>query len=524
MQLNFWIKKSQILELIDFIDDSDQKQAAIKRVHSIYRSMFFIGVLLIGLVFFLSLITFNSATLNTAEYVILIAAWLLFGLFFSSFSNYYIYLSAQIFTDGFLVKQFAVFTKVLKPADLEILTNFKTYFQGYFFKLSNVIINSVYVIFPIIAIVLGNLDQRAKIFFSITFMFMAIFIVFGGLIWIRVSASLRNSLESKKDLSRRQVTSRVMVPAIYNIVTGYSAITLVSLVTRIGLQEVYIQLMLFVSSISFGWGLVNTIEELGYAKSNLAKLNQRLEEIESKYVINNRSYKYLCELCKPSNELLRTSKLNKSLLLNKYIPMYYTNAEKVTHIYSYEFIPGVYQINGLNGIGKTTLLRSLTLPESILVEKSGGQVAFQGKPFFSEDGGLAGHRKKYKYICSRSVQDDVQTLNTELFYEFPVLKSALENFQDEKHTEHSEGEKGVISIASVYQECLNGVNEKILLIDESLSRIYGRADLPLRQEVIRLIELMSKIDDELIVMIVDHMTEVAFAKQLHITKHSISEI
>lgn len=524
MQLNFWIKKSHILELIDFIDDSDQKREAIQRINKIYYSMLILQFLTFGIVLFLSAITFWSVSLNTSGYIALICGWFLFGLTFSTFSNLNIYLSSQIFTDGFLTKQFAVFTKVLKPADLEILTNFKTYFQSYFHKTSNVIINSVYIVFPIIAILLGDLELNSKIFFFVVFILMTVLIVLGGLLWIRVSVSVRKSLESSEKLTRRQVAGRVMIPAISNILTGYFAITLVSLVTRFGLHGVYIQLMIFVSSISFGWGLVNIIEELGYAKSNLAKLNQRLVEIESKYVINNRSYKSLCELCKPDNELLKTSKFNKSLLLNQYIPMYYTNAEKVTHIYSYEFIPGVYQINGLNGIGKTTLLRSLTLPESILVEKSGGQVAFQGKPFFSEEDGLAGHRKKYKYIGSRSVQDNAQTLNTELFYEFPVLKSALENFQDEKHTEHSEGEKGVISIASVYQECLNGVNEKILLIDESLSRIYGRADLPLRQEVIKLIESMSKVDDELIVMIVDHMTEVAFAKQLHITKHSISEI
>ncbi len=448
----------------------------------------------------------------------------MFWSFFSTFTNYNIYLASQLITDGFLTKQFAIFSKPLQQKDIEVLSNFKTYFQNYFFKFTNLVINLVYIVCPIVTISQSSQPDREKFIFTIIFILMIIAMIFGGFLWIRTSGKLRKSIEESDIISKLLTLQRVLIPAIYNVSTTYFSIILVSIVARFELTGFYIQLMIFISSISFGWILVSTIEELGYAKKNLIKLTRRLSEIEEKYVINNRSYTSLCKLCEPDNDLIKKSKQNNSLILKDFIPMSITNDENNSHIYSYEFLPGLYQLNGLNGIGKTTLLRSLTLPEGVLIEKSKGEVAFQGKAFFEETDGIFGHRKKFKYVGSSSLQDDVHNLNLELFYEFSALKSALENFQEENHISHSEGEKGVVSIATVYQECLNGVNEKILLIDETLSRIYGRKDQPLRQEVISLISKMIEIDDELIIIVVDHMTEVESAKQLHITKHHISEI
>ncbi len=224
-------------------------------------------------------------------------------------------------------------------------------------------------------------------------------------------------------------------------------------------------------------------------------------------------------MCRPSTQVLQKSLENKSFVIKDFVPMSITNGESPTHIFNFEFKPGIYQLNGVNGVGKTTFLESLTLPESVRIEYSRGELAFQGQPFFDKAQDIGSHRMKYIYIGTNATQVESNGQNTNLFSSFPNIQSFLKESKLENHEKHSEGEKSVLLICDAFQKALtNGV--KLVFIDEAISRIYDSEGLPLRTEVIALIQELS-IKNDIVVIVVDHMTKLSYATQLHMSKTAI---
>jgi predicted ATPase len=259
-------------------------------------------------------------------------------------------------------------------------------------------------------------------------------------------------------------------------------------------------------------------------KKFLTNLNRELEKVSEKYVINNAGYKTQTKNSRPRRETLQKSKELKGLVLNNFIPMKVTNLREITHSFTYSFTPGLYQIQGLNGIGKTTLLQTLALPEGSPVEYAKGEAALNGEPFYNEKESIEEHRDRIFYISAKSPQKNPDDLDEKHLTRYATINQVIEATKQREHKIQSEGEAGLINICWAIQKIMNGNKGMYLLcIDEILSRMYNDNRYPLRDEIKMLLGDIAT-EGKCIILVVDHMTLHEKAIQLKMSTKSISLI
>lgn len=313
---------------------------------------------------------------------------------------------------------------------------------------------------------------------------------------------------------------RTTIPVLPNL-TESIAIPILSI--GIGGQLAPI-LIVLAKVLSEAWYLTQQGTSILLTKKFLTSLNRELEAVSEKYIINNAGYKTQTKNCRPRRETLKKSKELKGMVLNNFIPMKITNLKEITHTFTYSFAPGLYQIQGLNGIGKTTLLQTLALPEGFPVEYAKGEAALNGKPFYNEEESIEEHRDRVFYINAKSPQKNPNDLERKDRKEYPTINQVIEATIKREHKVQSEGEAGLINICYALQKIRNGNKDSYLLcIDEILSRMYNDNRYPLRDETKILLSEATK-SGKCTILIVDHMTLHEEAIQLKMSTKAISLI
>lgn len=347
---------------------------------------------------------------------------------------------------------------------------------------------------------------------------LLVMLVYAGDAFAKANQQIIKDWEKGKNPAKTNIRKRLFMPTVTNVMKT-TALPLLALGAGTGAAPLFI----FMTGIAENfWTLIQKGNTLRLTKEYLLKINKHLEEVQERYICNEKTYQIQAQRVQPTIKLLKKSEKNKSLIVKDFVPMARKNREKVTHKYSFDFHPGLYQIQGINGIGKTTFMKSLALPKGIPVEFSEGKAALEGKPLYDPEGSLEQHRKNIFYIGSHSTQDQTENLKLDFNLEkYPTIKKILKNIEEEKHTIQSEGEKGLVNICKAVEKTKEGKEIKIILIDEILSRLYDNEKYPLRTEVITLLQDCIQ-NHKSIVIIVDHMTTVEQATQLHMERKDIS--
>ena len=523
---NMLITSSELVNLTSFVgsdkDVSDTKRLSGKLIKWMWIAWVLYAAIYVMLGIFILDISYGF--IPSWLYLPLLFFALLNCFIFSIIENLNIFNTSYTYELKIQSKILAELIKYLDKSDKRVVNDYQEGFNKYHFNLFNVGTEFIGFFVLFCTAVLSNTPIEFKVVVILIIGILVFAILVIGKYWVHIARKCYKTIVSGSELSGKRLTQRVLIPAVFNLTSSFIFPVALILLSKLSMNTLIVQVALLGGMISFGWSLISNIEKFNIAKEKLTFILSRMNQIQERYVINKYGFAKLCARTKPSSEILKLSKKNKSLVLDNFIPMSYSNSEQSepSHCYSYEFAPGLYQLNGLNGVGKTTLLKSLTLPEGVLVELSSGGVAFCGKPFFNCGESLIEHREEFRYIGADSIQSDVNRLMIDLFGEFPLIREFIQKSTVSANEVQSEGEKGVISIATVYQDCMNGINEGLIFIDEILSRIYGKSDFPLRQEIVRMLSDMLKIDDNLIIVIVDHVTHVDSAVQLKLEKKQIT--
>ena len=521
---DYFVKPRDILSLVEFTDNvtfitDTRKILAEIKIAFIVSKILHLGKRLI-VISVAVLAGYGFVTFN--QLIVITCIVLLVSFMDSLLTN------KSVYESGYLLEM-----KIIRPVLTRmyplfgnkkyIIDTFRNNYASYFFNFSNLIINVVSLILIIISFSFTNTSSQIKSY-VIVYGFIALgLIILGGWYWNSVISKYISYTNKECTPPIGLRVKRWLVPSIANLHENDVFYLVMIFMLKDSQYSLLPLLGMFGTLVGTGWNVVDHVQKFYLANNSLKKLLKILKHREKRFVINSYSYAKLVLNCKPAMHLNEISMVNKSLMLKDFVPMYYRNLKKITHVYNFEFKPGIYQLNGINGVGKSTLLKALTLPENILVPMSKGEVSFCGKPFFDPNGNLASHRLQYRYISSETKQFDIKQSQLVLYNDYPLVQTFLKNFIDQKKEIQSEGEKAIISICNAFYDSSKGVNEGLIFVDEMISRIYGRKDMPLRQEITKMLFDMLKFDDTLIIIVVDHMSEIAGVTQLHIKPKSIDE-
>jgi ABC-type cobalamin/Fe3+-siderophores transport system ATPase subunit len=261
------------------------------------------------------------------------------------------------------------------------------------------------------------------------------------------------------------------------------------------------------------WDSVNFVVKVRDASGEITRAKNLLVSLEEKYIINNKGYIKQRQFCHPQR---RHSA--HGLILRNFKPITFENGRQ--HVYSFVFEPGMYQLNGANGVGKTTLLKSITIPENYSTMYSGGSISFDDSCVYKANT-LREHRAQYVYIGHLTPVPIIELLPSEDARKYPLIAELHQHVAQRNSPHLSEGEQNVISIYRRFTE-VKAQDIKLIAIDEALSRIYNGPDKRLRAEVVKFMSDKTKENPQLVVIIVDHQTKIRQALQLLMTRSSIA--
>ncbi len=326
-----------------------------------------------------------------------------------------------------------------------------------------------------------------------------------GYLYNNASLKVREQFVQDKEPTRRDYLRRIHFPLAYNQVNSVVLPLCIIFFGVFKLADLIPQIAILLGLTSFGWSLVNKILEFTITKRALLSVTANLREVTRRFVVNDEGYREVCSLTKPSEATLLKSGKNKSLVLRNYVPMVRTNGMETKRAINFEFVPGLYQINGKNGVGKSTFLESLSFPGEELVEPCAGEAALMGKPLFEFARSLNDHRKVVRYISKHSQIPEIPGSTLECFADFPLIREFMEATLKNPKEKYSDGERGLMQICTSVCE-FDHSDFHVLIIDEILSRIYEDETYGLRSEVLKLLYERSR-DNNVITIIVDHIVK-----------------
>ncbi len=518
------IKLKDIEKLISFSDNEKYKKDFLgikKNIRSGFTVIIFLNIIgnLVALVFLLNieLKYFSFESLTFQGLVVLSALNLLVNFYIC---NKYIYYSGNYLEDGILGNILPTYSQYLKK-NKRLITDFTANFKGYFLNIDNFSWRLLEVVVVFSSILLLNKSKYSGL---LLLLILSVFIlIFLGKKWTETFQAIFEKHKKGEEVPRKLLSERVFYPTIYNSFVHLVPTLGIAVFGLLGLSYQLAVVTLLSNISSFFWSFINKLQSFRIAKESLVEMNEILEKLQDKYVINNRSFHQACKNCIPSEEVKKKSQQNKSLVLKSFVPKPMTNQkQQFKREFTYEFKPGTYQINGINGVGKTTFLSSLSLPENELVEIPKGEVALAGELFYNPEDELSEHRNKFYYLGGSSSQSDIKDIDTELFEKYDGISRIINSILTQDKEKYSEGEKAVLLICNAYQKIQRGDKTRLVIIDEILSRIYNGADIPVREEVIDLVSKMRELNEDLILIVVDHTTKISGFKQLYLKESEIT--
>jgi ABC-type transport system involved in cytochrome c biogenesis ATPase subunit len=523
-----FLSQTEFEWLINFIEDDEILRKFRKYNSEIKYALIFRTVLLIITRVAVALLILNYSfnflpQYNNINFTILFFVMVITNFIESYIANRYLFHNIDIF-------KFTISEPIITKLQHTIHYN-KRFLLTHFHETNTRNINlylqvsGILTLIPTILVTLIIITFKHPEYSIFLLLFIAVILIqsIGGYLFTRTNQKVLTSIIKKSEVSKMVFYTRMTTPFITNsiseIVLPLTSIWILYSGNHT-LAPILTSLALIIDSY---WSLIDRMQILFQTKTIFKDIKQSLVEVAEKHVVNNATFNELKMFNSPSRALLKKSLKNNSLILKNFAPMYFTNSKRK---YSYEFLPGIYQLNGINGRGKTTLFKSLSLPENYLTEKSKGEVVYQGSDFFSPDETLQEHRSHFYYLGHLSpvpsiTKCELRILRRKLKYK-GILK-VVENIIKDNKTQLSEGEQILLSLCKIYLNLNNGFKLRLFLIDEQISRIYKGKDFDLRSESISLIEEIASLDKDLIVIIIDHISEFPNAKPLLLTKYKIIE-
>jgi len=388
---------------------------------------------------------------------------------------------------------------------------------GYYLKLVN-IVNSILDIIIVIALMaLLAVTGKGAIIVPFFIVYILVMVIAGYFFRINMK-SIADAIINKRKVSNSAIAVRIFSPFVSN--AGQNVIVRYMVPYAIISQHYEWLLLLFTvfGRASTLWESLYQFERLSEASTEMQRALTMAIEVSDMHIVNNCGYLKQKRKCS-------SSKKNSfsGIYLDKFAPILHKQKHALQHTYTFNFYPGVYQLMGANGVGKTTLLKALTLPDNYLTSFSSGKVSFDGMPFYTENN-LKQHRVRSVYIGHLSLVPAIRLLEAEEARKYPLIAELHEHVRERNpNSPLSEGEQNVILIYH-YFSVAAAIGARLVAVDEALSRIYDGKDKPLRTEVMRFICDMTKNNAKLVTIIVDHQTQMKRAIKLLMTRTEINPL
>lgn len=362
------------------------------------------------------------------------------------------------------------------------------------------------------------LQQKSAYIFEITlltFTYFMLTIIFGYYFYHKGSLNVRAAFLAREVPLRIDIIKRVVGPIVCNLTTGEFIAFASILIILLDLPEWAFFLVIVSNLQGLMWSLISNLENIKLAKRYLTKINNYFDNLNLKYIYNENTFnQYLIDIKDSYKKKKPTSVTGLELI--DYAPM---NGSKSPRIFNFHFMQGMYKLIGINGVGKTTLLKSFGLTNDYLVEKPTGYAFLNGEPLFRQGESLKKHRQKVIFLSKNTKEPKLKTLNKYKELTPSVLiHNLISNIKARETLSFSEGEAAVIEILNAL---IDIPNKGILIIDELLARIHDGDVYNLRTELVALVESVCS-KKKLIVITVDHAIEIPNAKLVSITEKALT--
>lgn len=514
-----WIKQQEITKLFSYSDKLDPILTN-KLINSIYKALpvNFVLNLMMYVSIFSAIHLTSSTILDKGTPLPFYLSSLILVVFITNslesfYTNYFINHNSGVLVFKKINTLKDEFSKIL---DKNLQINFNEVYSTarvYWYDWTEVTQYFIQLALTVFTLSIAPVDPDIKkIFLGLSALITIVFVI-SGYLFTKASTSNRTKLLNNELLLKRDVALRVSLPWVSNIFSQTIFPFAIIMLSAYRLNSVIPQVTYLAAIASYSWGIVSRFENFVVTKKNLTLLLEGFNKLATKFVINEEGFQKQCKMSKPSQALIAKSKKNKSLVLKSFVPKCITNGEKSTRNITFEFMPGAYQLTGLNGVGKTTLLQSLGLSEETKVEYCCGEAAYFGKPLFNCEDTLVEHRKKVRYL-GKNTGADKEKLNgkAKKFLKYQQIEEFMEMLTGRHSDSYSEGEKAIYLIINALEK-LRVSEGNIIIIDELISRIYEDEEIKLRTAVTNTI-LEQAHNTNSIIIIVDHVIKLSGVTQV----------
>lgn len=528
MKINdFIIKTKDFLTLIDIIEDDRVRNFFIdiwKRSKTITASLSFLHIINYVVLGLLILnISVNFFVVDNIRLLQIFLFLLIVEVTRSYVINRYLYWDLGVFRFEVIVpiieKTLKIYPKDKRTTVIDLQSTFFDYYIHRYTMRENglpILINFIFLI--ILSILTGKYQ-----YIIVIALISSIILIIAGYQFSLSIVELNKNMRNNEPIALSTKIKRAWLPIFTNL-PGSLIIPFALIIYIYNNQLAIIPYISFLGTyVSYFWSTARNLDTLIITRKNFYEVLSTITSLKDRYVFNNETYQLQSKYNTPTINTLGKSKKNSSLVLKNLIPMYPSNSYNPSHIYNFEFKPGIYQLHGRNGVGKTTLLKTLSLPLNYQTEYSAGEIAINGLPLYEPRHTLQDFRNSIKYIGHISEVPQILKNDIKYLKDYKLIHNLLNQIHKENHTQLSEGEQAVSAISQYYIDIKKGFSHNLLIIDEVFSRIYNGKDNPLRNEVIKLLEDISKTSKYLIILIVDHMTNVTTATHLKIDKKNITK-
>jgi ABC-type cobalamin/Fe3+-siderophores transport system ATPase subunit len=390
---------------------------------------------------------------------------------------------------------------------------------GYGFSLYNIcgeFLDILVVIISVLVISAPIIDKTLILSFATL---ITIAIGMAGYFYSKSALLIREKMVNHEEPDAMNLRIRVWTPGVSNLILNFIIPVIVLFLTIYQNNRLIPQMVILSSIAAFSWGIVENIQKFIVANRSLQLLNKHFRDLENNYVVNQKSFERMSELCKPNEETMKKSK--KSLVLKDFHLKYTRKDKYKDRRLNFTFESGIYQLHGTNGMGKSTFLESISLSKESKVEFCSGEAALDQFPLYDSTLRLKEHWNKVRYIGKNTEIADLKELKLEDYKKYPFLYAHFVELLKEEKEKYSDGEKAITLIAKGLQEISEIESTTVLILDEMISRIYEDNALALRSEIINLIKDFAK-KHSVIVIIVDHVIRIEEARHVYLDMEGVS--
>lgn len=406
--------------------------------------------------------------------------------------------------------------KVVFPDNINTqLREFYSLGSGYLYYIQEIYrVLATIIVTAISLFLLNKSGEEINLVAGLTIGVMLLLAYSGYFIYHKNALAIRDRFITNRNGTTKQIVGRVSGPTVINLVNEALLPSAAILLVYYNLSVWSFYVVLLAVLVDGIWGIIKSMQNLVLTNRYIKSINRYLADLNNNYIFNEKTYKEFVESTVKSYKEVKP-KNNIGLDLFNYAPI---NDKKNLRMFTYHFDFGVYKLIGVNGIGKTTLLKSLGLTQDYLVEKPSGYAFLNGKPLFDVKASLSKHRKKVIYLSKKTKEPKLKTLNKyKKITSEDLITQAVQRILKRSKVSYSEGEAAIVHILnSLIDIPTNG----ILIIDELLARIHDGEVYKIRSILIELLYKVAK-EKKLIVITVDHAIELQSAVEITLTEKTI---